>query len=69
MPYDPVARLCGPSRSDIAADAASATPATVIERQAAFVLNHGTILTIKAADKTAWAGQAGTTGYKSGDLN
>jgi hypothetical protein len=132
-----------------AADAASATPATVIETQAAFVLNDGTIRTIdgasnpefsssvtqnlfvviyhrnhlsvlsasaltesggvypynfttgetqayggtsghkevgtgiwgmiggdidadgtiEAADKTAWAGQAGTTGYKSGDLN
>jgi len=25
--------------------------------------------TIEVADKTAWAGQAGTTGYKSGDLN
>ncbi|MCP4430882.1 MAG: hypothetical protein GY806_07890, partial [Gammaproteobacteria bacterium] len=25
--------------------------------------------TIEAADKTVWAGQAGTTGYKSGDLN
>jgi len=25
--------------------------------------------TIEAADKTAWAGQAGTTGYNSGDLN
>jgi len=132
-----------------ATDAASATPATVIERQAAFVLNDGTIRTIdgttnpefsssvtqnlfvvlyhrnhlavmsasaltesggvypynfttgeaqaygganghkeigtgiwgmiggdtdasgtiEVADKTAWAGQAGTTGYKSGDLN
>ena len=25
--------------------------------------------TINTADKTAWAGQAGTSGYKSGDLN
>jgi hypothetical protein len=25
--------------------------------------------TIGAADKTIWAGQAGTTGYKSGDLD
>jgi hypothetical protein len=132
-----------------AADAASATPATVFARQAAFVMNDGTIVstdgssdpvftgsltqnlfvviyhrnhlsvmsatavtksggvypynftigetqaygganghkqvgprtwgmiggdsdangTIEAADKTVWAGQAGTTGYKSGDLN